>query len=158
PSPPGKPTRAARITAVPTPSSTCSPGSSPTRPCPKPTGSGPPSTSPCPSARCSAATTNPPTSTATGPSPPPTPAASPATRPVPAGGWSPTTPPNPLDSPRNTYRPPANLTNDVIARDKTCTFAGCPRPARQCDLDHGEAWREGGETNSDKRRGALRQT
>jgi hypothetical protein len=49
---------------------------------------------------------------------------------------------------RRTYRPPANLTDHVIARDQTCTFPGCRRPARLCDLDHGEAWGTGGETNS----------
>ena len=54
-----------------------------------------------------------------------------------------------LDYGRRTYRPPANLTDHVIARDKRCTFPGCRCPARLCDLDHGEAWREGGETNSE---------
>jgi hypothetical protein len=54
-----------------------------------------------------------------------------------------------LDYGRRTYRPPANLTDHVIARDKTCTFPGCRRTARLCDLDHGEAWRDGGATNSE---------
>jgi hypothetical protein len=54
-----------------------------------------------------------------------------------------------LDYGRRTYRPPANLTDHVVARDKTCTFPGCRCPARLCDLDHGEAWCEGGETNSE---------
>jgi 5-methylcytosine-specific restriction endonuclease McrA len=54
-----------------------------------------------------------------------------------------------LDYGRKTYRPPANLTNHVITRDHTCRFPGCRRPARLCDLDHGDAWRAGGETNSD---------
>jgi hypothetical protein len=54
-----------------------------------------------------------------------------------------------LDYGRRTYRPPANLTDHVIARDKSCTFPGCRCPARLCELDHGEAWREGGETNSE---------
>jgi hypothetical protein len=49
---------------------------------------------------------------------------------------------------RTTYRPPANLTDHVIARDHTCTFPGCRRPARLCDLDHTEAWTDGGDTNS----------
>lgn len=53
-----------------------------------------------------------------------------------------------LDYGRRTYRPPANLTDHVIARDKTCTFPGCRRTARLCDLDHREAWRDGGATNS----------
>jgi hypothetical protein len=54
-----------------------------------------------------------------------------------------------LDYGRRTYRPPANLTDHVIARDKTCTFPGCRRPARLCDLDHLDPWGDGGETNSD---------
>jgi uncharacterized protein DUF222 len=45
-----------------------------------------------------------------------------------------------LDYARRTYRPPANLTDHVIARDHTCTFPGCRRPARLCDLDHAEPW------------------
>jgi 5-methylcytosine-specific restriction endonuclease McrA len=53
-----------------------------------------------------------------------------------------------LDYGRKTYRPPANLTDHVIARDDTCTFPGCRRTARLCDLDHGEAWGTGGETSS----------
>jgi Domain of unknown function (DUF222)/HNH endonuclease len=53
-----------------------------------------------------------------------------------------------LDYGRRTYRPPANLTDHVIARDRRCTFPGCRRPARLCDLDHTEPWGDGGETNS----------
>jgi hypothetical protein len=54
-----------------------------------------------------------------------------------------------LDYGRRTYRPPANLTNHIITRDRTCTFPGCRRAARLCDLDHGEAWCDGGATNSE---------
>jgi hypothetical protein len=54
-----------------------------------------------------------------------------------------------LDYGRRTYRPPANLTHHIIARDQTCTFPGCQRPAKLCDLDHGEAWGDGGETTRD---------
>jgi uncharacterized protein DUF222 len=54
-----------------------------------------------------------------------------------------------LDYARRTYRPPANLTDHVIARDTTCRFPGCRRPARRCDLDHDQPWGDGGETNSD---------
>ena len=52
-----------------------------------------------------------------------------------------------LDYGRTTYRPPANLTDHVIARDRTCTFPGCRRAAKLCDLDHAEAWTDGGDTN-----------
>lgn len=34
------------------------------------------------------------------------------------------------------YRPPAALVDDVLARDRTCTFPGCRVPAMRCDLDH----------------------
>jgi hypothetical protein len=54
-----------------------------------------------------------------------------------------------LDYGRHTYRPPANLTDHVIARDKSCAFPGCRRAARLCDLDHGEAWCDGGPTSSE---------
>ena len=36
----------------------------------------------------------------------------------------------------HTYRPGADLTNLVLARDTTCTFPGCRTPAWRCDLDH----------------------
>jgi Domain of unknown function (DUF222)/HNH endonuclease len=54
-----------------------------------------------------------------------------------------------LDYGRRTYRPPANLTHHIIARDQTCTFPSCRRPAKHCDLDHGEAWSNGGATTTD---------
>jgi len=41
-----------------------------------------------------------------------------------------------LDYGRTTYRPPAALADFVRARDKTCRFPGCRKPARQCDVDH----------------------
>ena len=34
------------------------------------------------------------------------------------------------------YRPGADLTATVIARDRTCTFPGCRMPAWRCDIDH----------------------
>jgi hypothetical protein len=51
-----------------------------------------------------------------------------------------------LEYGRSTYRPPQNLTDHVITRDRTCIFPHCRRPARHCDLDHGESWCTGGET------------
>ncbi|MFC1399794.1 MULTISPECIES: HNH endonuclease signature motif containing protein [Streptacidiphilus] len=35
-----------------------------------------------------------------------------------------------------TYRPTAEVTRHVIARDPHCRFPGCTRPSRRCDLDH----------------------
>jgi len=34
------------------------------------------------------------------------------------------------------YRPGADLTRTVIARDVTCTFPGCRQPAARCQIDH----------------------
>jgi hypothetical protein len=41
-----------------------------------------------------------------------------------------------VDYGRTTYRPPADLADLVIARDRTCRFPGCRQPAHRCDLDH----------------------
>lgn len=38
------------------------------------------------------------------------------------------------------YRPGADLTRLVQARDQTCTFPGCRQPAVRCDLDHREPY------------------
>ncbi|MFH5823273.1 DUF222 domain-containing protein [Georgenia sp. AZ-5] len=38
------------------------------------------------------------------------------------------------------YRPGANLTRQVIARDVVCTFPGCRQPAWKADLDHISAY------------------
>ena len=35
-----------------------------------------------------------------------------------------------------TYRPGADLTRTVQARDVTCTFPGCRQPATRCEIDH----------------------
>ena len=37
---------------------------------------------------------------------------------------------------RVTYRPGADLTGTVIARDVTCTAPGCRQPAARCEIDH----------------------
>jgi hypothetical protein len=81
-----------------------------------------------------------------GPSPPTWPAASLRTSPAPGDDSSPTTPAN-SSTTAATYRPPANLTDHVTARDRTRTFPGCRRAAKLCDLDHAEAWTDGGDTN-----------
>jgi hypothetical protein len=36
----------------------------------------------------------------------------------------------------DTYRPGADLTRTVQARDVTCTFPGCRQPATRCEIDH----------------------
>jgi hypothetical protein len=41
-----------------------------------------------------------------------------------------------IDYGTTTYRPPTYLADLVIARDGTCAFPPCNRPARSCDLDH----------------------
>jgi hypothetical protein len=41
-----------------------------------------------------------------------------------------------LDYGTRTYRPPADLTRHLHARDRVCGFPGCNIPAHRCDLDH----------------------
>jgi hypothetical protein len=53
-----------------------------------------------------------------------------------------------LDYGQDTYRPPKDLADFVIARDQICTFASCERPACRCDLDHRTPYSEGGSTSS----------
>jgi hypothetical protein len=54
-----------------------------------------------------------------------------------------------IDHGRTTYRPPTALTEHVIARDRTCRFPHCTRPARRCDLDHVRRWIDGGTTSAE---------
>jgi len=44
------------------------------------------------------------------------------------------------------YRPPPRIAALVIARDGTCRFGPCRRPAEQCDLDHVRPYDQGGLT------------
>jgi hypothetical protein len=53
-----------------------------------------------------------------------------------------------LDYGQDTYRPPKDLADFVIARDQVCTFTGCHRPADRCDLDHRTPYSKGGSTSS----------
>jgi hypothetical protein len=53
-----------------------------------------------------------------------------------------------LDIDRDSYRIPADLKRWTEIRDQRCTFAGCGRSARQCDLDHITAWEHGGTTSA----------
>ena len=50
------------------------------------------------------------------------------------------------DVDRTRYRPPADLKRMVGLRDVVCTFPGCGRRARECDLDHTVAWDDEGKT------------
>ncbi|MDT4959011.1 MAG: hypothetical protein QOD31_2810, partial [Pseudonocardiales bacterium] len=52
-----------------------------------------------------------------------------------------------VDYGRRTYRPPKDLADHVIARDRTCRFPHCQRQACRCDLDHEKPWERNGETN-----------
>jgi hypothetical protein len=53
-----------------------------------------------------------------------------------------------LDIDRTSYRAPADLRRWLQLRDQRCTGPGCGRPARECDLDHREAWADGGGTSA----------
>jgi hypothetical protein len=44
------------------------------------------------------------------------------------------------------YTPPGSLAHLVRVRRRTCTYPGCRRPARRCDLDHTIPWKQGGRT------------
>ena len=46
------------------------------------------------------------------------------------------------------YRPPPRIAELVIARDCTCRFGPCRRPAELCDLDHVIPFDQGGLTCS----------
>lgn len=54
----------------------------------------------------------------------------------------------PVDMSRSTYRVPAHLRAFTQLRDATCRFPSCRRRAEACDLDHVEAWEEGGATSA----------
>jgi hypothetical protein len=54
-----------------------------------------------------------------------------------------------VDYGRSTYRPPADLAQYVVARDRTCRAPGCNQPAVKADLHHIRPWSQGGETNAD---------
>ena len=41
-----------------------------------------------------------------------------------------------LDYGRTRYQPPPDLVDHVVARDRTCRWPGCEKPAAGCDLDH----------------------
>ncbi len=53
-----------------------------------------------------------------------------------------------LSTDPGTYTVPAALRAYLQARDGTCRFPGCTRPAAGCDLDHTIAWADGGTTTA----------
>lgn len=55
----------------------------------------------------------------------------------------------PLALDRTTYRVPTALRRWLGVISPTCTFPGCGRSARECDLDHLTAWIDGGGTDDD---------
>jgi hypothetical protein len=54
----------------------------------------------------------------------------------------------PVDLGRTRYRPSTSLRRMLEARDPTCRFPGCQRPARACDIDHVTGWVDGGTTSA----------
>ena len=52
-----------------------------------------------------------------------------------------------LDVGRRRYEVPAALRRLIVARDRTCRFPGCGRAAERCQIDHAEAWEDGGRTD-----------
>ena len=52
-----------------------------------------------------------------------------------------------LDYGRRVYAVPQRLREFVIARDRICRFPGCGRRASSCQIDHAQAWSEGGQTS-----------
>ena len=53
-----------------------------------------------------------------------------------------------IDYGRETYEPPQDLQDFLIARDRTCRFPGCRQPAHLTDLDHAIPWEDGGKTSA----------
>lgn len=53
-----------------------------------------------------------------------------------------------LDRGRTVYRPPQELRDFLVARDKVCRFPGCSMAAQRCDIDHGQPYEKGGHTAS----------
>jgi hypothetical protein len=53
-----------------------------------------------------------------------------------------------LDVGRTRYTPPPDLADHVLARDQTCRFPTCTRPAAGCDLDHTTPFEQAGTTSA----------
>ncbi len=53
-----------------------------------------------------------------------------------------------LDYGRETYEPPQQLRDFLMARDRICRFPGCRRPGHMTDIDHSQSWESGGSTSA----------
>ncbi len=51
-----------------------------------------------------------------------------------------------LEASTTRHDPPAQVSETVIARDRTCRWRGCRMPARRCDRDHGVKYEHTGRT------------
>lgn len=47
----------------------------------------------------------------------------------------------------DSYRPTSAMRRRLAVRDGRCRFVGCMMPANRCEIDHTEAWEEGGPTS-----------
>lgn len=54
-----------------------------------------------------------------------------------------------LEYGRTIYAPPVGLAAHVVARDRTCRFPTCHRPATEAEIDHRVAYAQGGTTDPD---------
>lgn len=54
-----------------------------------------------------------------------------------------------LELGRRSYEPSRQIKDFVKLRDQKCRAPGCVRNAMRCDVDHVQAWDDGGETNVD---------
>jgi len=61
-----------------------------------------------------------------------------------------------LEYGRTRYRPPAALADLVLARDPTCRFMTCAMPSWRSDIDHCQAWEDGGHTGASNNAAANR--
>jgi hypothetical protein len=52
-----------------------------------------------------------------------------------------------LDYGRRVYQVPQRLREYVVARDRVCRFPGCRRAAARSQIDHAQAWNDGGDTS-----------
>ncbi|WP_344425169.1 HNH endonuclease signature motif containing protein [Amycolatopsis minnesotensis] len=53
----------------------------------------------------------------------------------------------PIDLGRENYRPPSAMRKYLHVTHRTCSMPGCTRPAQYTDLDHAQAWKDGGRTD-----------